>query len=317
MAILSLLRRIVPEAAKTPVHRLRWEARLYQTLRHFSDSRAEALRRYTALLVRPQKRVLFHPQMPGYKQVVYKACVLNGYRPTRNRSAPFDFAFKYWDVTAHDPLDFAFALRRGPVLNADSTDISKARVQRLFRDVFGYDLGVDPTVYQGAVLKKSNDNCAHDGEIVRCPLSPEALEPGFVYEKVIDIQTSDGHFKDHRVPVYGGQIPLVYLKYRPPHDRYKSVSHSEIKRPSEVFSAGEIEKILQFASQMGVDFAELDVLRDNGDGRIYIVDVNNTPSGPLAGVTASQQRQALSILAPAFAQMVNGRIERHRAWSAP
>jgi hypothetical protein len=35
---------------------------------------------------------------------------------------------------------------------------------------------------------------------------------------------------------------------------------------------------------MGLDFGELDILRDNDDGRIYIVDVNNTPSGPRRGV---------------------------------
>jgi hypothetical protein len=30
---------------------------------------------------------------------------------------------------------------------------------------------------------------------------------------------------------------------------------------------------------MGVDYGELDVLRDVEDGRLYVVDVNDTPSG--------------------------------------
>jgi hypothetical protein len=32
---------------------------------------------------------------------------------------------------------------------------------------------------------------------------------------------------------------------------------------------------------MGLDYGELDVLRDADDGRLYVVDVNTTPFGPV------------------------------------
>jgi hypothetical protein len=47
-----------------------------------------------------------------------------------------------------------------------------------------------------------------------------------------------------------------------------------------VFSHLEIKKINEFCRQIGMDYGELDVLRDKDSGRIYIIDSNNTPWGP-------------------------------------
>ncbi len=37
---------------------------------------------------------------------------------------------------------------------------------------------------------------------------------------------------------------------------------------------------IEFTQSIGLDFGELDVLRDIGDGRLYIVDAANTPHSP-------------------------------------
>ena len=42
-----------------------------------------------------------------------------------------------------------------------------------------------------------------------------------------------------------------------------------------VFSKQEQILILDFCKGMGIEFADLDILRDNGTGKLYIVDVNN------------------------------------------
>ena len=47
-----------------------------------------------------------------------------------------------------------------------------------------------------------------------------------------------------------------------------------------VLSLDEQEKITWFCKLLKVDYAELDVLRDNDSKLIYIVDVNPTPWGP-------------------------------------
>ncbi len=45
-------------------------------------------------------------------------------------------------------------------------------------------------------------------------------------------------------------------------------------------SGQEISNLLQFCQLMGMDYGELDVLRDRQDGRIYVVDANSTPLPP-------------------------------------
>lgn len=47
-----------------------------------------------------------------------------------------------------------------------------------------------------------------------------------------------------------------------------------------MLSKEEQTRIARFAAAMRLDFKGLDVLRDRGDGRIYIVDANKTDTGP-------------------------------------
>ena len=58
--------------------------------------------------------------------------------------------------------------------------------------------------------------------------------------------------------------------------------------------------------KMSVDYGELDVLRDK-DGRIYVVDVNNTPAGPPKKLPNQACRIALKRMSKSFAQMLDGR----------
>ena len=48
--------------------------------------------------------------------------------------------------------------------------------------------------------------------------------------------------------------------------------HRQVLKPDEV------ERLLEFCGAIGLDYGELDVLLDNGDGRIYVVDVNKPPT---------------------------------------
>ena len=44
--------------------------------------------------------------------------------------------------------------------------------------------------------------------------------------------------------------------------------------------------MIRFCRAAGADYAELDVLRDRKNGRIYAVDLNQTPTGPQARMIA-------------------------------
>jgi hypothetical protein len=223
-------------------------------------------------------RVLFYPDYPHENYLIRKLCAYGGIEVTSNPRESYDLGVFFTDRTfaspdAHARIDDTF-------VNYNCTDISKTNVQHLFAEVFGYALSVDPMTYEGAAVEKSNVNATHDGRIVSCPLGVRDEEN--VYQKRIDNRVSDDVFLDYRTTIVGDEIPVVVCKYwRHEDDGMPGpVTNAHAEAPDEVFSPGEMRHILQFARQLGLDYGEVDVLRDNEDDHIYIVDANDTPIGP-------------------------------------
>jgi glutathione synthase/RimK-type ligase-like ATP-grasp enzyme len=114
---------------------------------------------------------------------------------------------------------------------------------------------------------------------------------------------------DHRVPVVGGEIPLVYLKRRPLRDRFSNTNlRVGLADAGEVFSAAERERLLAFCRAMGLDLGEIDVLRDAGDGRIYVVDVNRTAWGPPRSMRTADAVRAVRAYAAALSRLAEARL---------
>ncbi len=60
-----------------------------------------------------------------------------------------------------------------------------------------------------------------------------------------------------------------------------------------MLSENELLNIYHFCEKIGMDYGELDVLRDRDDGRIYIVDANIAPSGPPSPISDEDARRAI------------------------
>ena len=60
------------------------------------------------------------------------------------------------------------------------------------------------------------------------------------------------------------------------------------------FSDKEIHLTHKFIEKMGIDFAEIDILRDNSTGLMYIVDVNPVPSGGLLNLIGEKNVKKLA-----------------------
>lgn len=246
------------------------------------------------LYLAPRLRVLCWPGRPGPFQALTRICAMNGYAIVHDPDAPYD-------VAVHFAEGGACALPADrPVINRGCTDISKAHVAAVFEAVFGYPLSVDPTRHRGRMLSKSNANNTHDGEICEGPLDPSAVKPGRVYQRFISSEQG-GNVRDWRTPIYGGQVPLVYCKRRPLGEgRFLVTVEAQVFAPEQVYSRQELERLTRFAAAMRLDYGELDVMRDNADGRIYVVDVANTPAGPPDALPLAERRRALRTLAAAF-----------------
>ncbi len=237
----------------------------------------------TKKILNNRKKILFYPNFPCRKYAIYQICLFLGYDVTNNPEDKYDLAIKWQDATffSEEPKLFSLSKQNLNVINLNCQDISKSLVNQLFQEAFGYSIAIDPLTYTNKCVVKSNLNAQHDGKIISCPISK--TESGLVYQKLINNEIEDSKVLDYRVPVFKKEIPFVYLyikKNRTVTQRfqgYTSVVSVQVVETNKVFEQEEISKILCFCQKLGLDYGELDILRDNIDQQLYIVDANNTP----------------------------------------
>lgn len=248
--------------------------------------------------------ILFTPDRPVPSSIVHKLCALNGYRIVSHPKRKYDLVFRYRNATFYNKSVCGVS-ESSPMINRNTTDISKKNVDRIFSKVFGYSLMLNPTAHQGKAVEKSDANAQHDGRIIDCPIQESSVREDCVYQRIINNSGDDNQVRDLRVVVHGDQIPLVYQKYRPLNTRFSNTNtHVKLGEPSVLFSKDELNKIRQFSKSLGLDYGELDVLRDNDTKQIYIVDANLTPWGPPNGLSFEDQKRALEKLILSFHEMI-------------
>ena len=189
-------------------------------------------------------------------------------------------------------------------LNGGSREPDKRTVERVFGETFGYPLAVDPTAHRGPCVAKSNRGSTHDGRVVECPIP--AADPALAYELLVDNRAGPGAdaVVDLRVPVVGGEVPFVYLKYRPLGARFGNANSAvALAEPGDVLLDGELERLGAFCQALGLDLGELDVLRDRGSGRVYVVDANPTAWGPPRPLRTGAAVRAVRAYAAALARL--------------
>lgn len=187
-------------------------------------------------------------------------------------------------------------------INGRCVDINKTTIARAFEEVCGRALSVDPRTNSGLMVEKSEINGVHNGRIVQGPLaSPKKNQ---TYQRLINNLSEDGRFvEDLRAVIVGTRLPVVYRKHRIPTRRFESSSvHAQVQSADEVFSTTEQEQLTAFAKRIGMEFGELDVLRDREDAQIYIVDANKTSISPPISMSYQKRLDALKRTAKAFEQ---------------
>jgi len=246
------------------------------------------------------RTILFYPGYPSHKTLIFKICRTRGYNITTDLHRSCDLAFA-WENTTWRPeypelRDTAAHVR---VLNRECRDISKSHLADVFAQVFGYPLALDPTVHEGKCVEKADRNATKSGQVVTCPLP--APEPECCYQRLINNVTEEGLLEELRIPVIGGRIPLLFFKHKPQENRFFSGWLTvAVREPDDLLTDVEQEQIGEFCRRFGLDWGEIDVLRDFDDGRIYIVDANNTPWGPSRDLPESERRALVRRLAQVF-----------------
>ncbi|MCF8260741.1 MAG: hypothetical protein K9J12_08205 [Melioribacteraceae bacterium] len=239
------------------------------------------------------RQIYFFPNFPHKRTVIYKICRRLGIKILISEKNNENLQFFWDDSTNYEkPIDSANSI------NAGCTNISKDYVDSIFRNVFGYGVNIDPKNYEGKCVIKSKENAQHDGRIIDCPT--EFADDSFVYQTILNNEEDD-LVKDIRTPIFGNKLPLVYLKYKTMEKRFTNdILKVEVKRTNEIFSREEENNILSFAKNIGLDYGELDIIRNKDDGRIYIIDVNKTPWGPPATISEKDYEFVLQEMSKAF-----------------
>jgi hypothetical protein len=243
--------------------------------------------------------IVVFPDYPSKKTTIFKIARRLCFRITNKRLKRPRLVIWFHDTTNASSALLEQQYPQHRVVNAGCTDISKTTVDRIHQEIFGYNTFIDPKTHEGNAVEKSDINALHDGSIIRCPI--QLPKSNAIYQIIIDNSIGNGEYIDYRVPVIGNTIPLVYAKYKHEAVRFTNDVHrAELLEVTTIFNDKEQEAILKFTQRMGADFCELDILRDNASGKIYIIDVNKTPYGPPKGLGKRNTLKAISRLSEAF-----------------
>jgi len=311
--IVAATRAVIPETLKRPLRLVRHSGQqLICVPQSFYRKHAEpALQilsfkaKFGAAYVQNRGRaklILTIPHKPEPGAVLYKICHVLGYRITDDPKKKADLVVNWEDCTFRRSDAVLESLgTHQPVLNIGCRDISKRRVETVHRAVFGYGLAVDPREFTGRCVKKSNANATHDGRIIQCPIN--VVDEEAIYQRVVNNSRDGVLVEDIRVPIFGKAIPFCYRVLRPMERRFgfgiDNIS-AEICEVSELLSVSEAAKLLRLCHELGLDYGELDVLRDTDEGNLYIVDANSTPFGPPKCMDRRSASLALRKLSEAF-----------------
>lgn len=172
------------------------------------------------------------------------------------------------------------AARLAPdAINRGCLDISKSLVDRVWAQVAGYSITVDPTTTEGPMAAKLEINGLHAGTIVVGPLARPAR--GMVYQRLIDTRQGD-ELTQTRPVIIDGRVVMTFAKWRPYPHYFTNNRISLPKATDDYYSAEEQRLLLDFCAALGLEYGELDVLREVDSGRLYVVDANRTPVRPKA-----------------------------------
>ncbi len=247
----------------------------------------------------PGPRIWFTPHRPRPWYIIWAATVWGGMRFARSADEA-DAAFYFEDQTIAVPPE----PRHPRAFNFGVGDVSKTHVARVMEQAFGYPLALDPRAHQGEAVEKGEANGVHDGRLVACPCEPT---PGKAYQRVIKTEADDGWAYDLRTACVGRKPVVVFVKQKPASARFSIQNTSVmVKSPEEVFSPAEIAQLEHFCSVMQLDWGGLDVLREHASGRLYVVDVNKTDTGPAVVLNWADRTRATTLLAHALRRMARG-----------
>ncbi|WP_394694140.1 hypothetical protein [Hyphobacterium sp.] len=248
-------------------------------------------------------RIAFTPQRPRPWYFIWACTHAIGGRIVRSQNKA-DLTIYFEDTTASPPPQLP---QTAAHMNFGCCDVSKSHVADIFEQTFGYGIAVDPSSYVGPVVEKSEINGAHDGRVLQAPFEPKS---GCAYQRLVDNRCGDNQVMDYRCVIVGREMPLLFVKRRKIGKRFTNINCDvRLVETSETFSETETAQLIEFAARMGLEWGAMDVLRDQMDGRLYVVDVNKTNIDPPIAMPLKDKLKATSRVSKSLKTFVDARAQ--------
>ena len=202
---------------------------------------------------------------------------MGGCELTNDINSDWDYGV-WWNYKDKNRPDERLVNDKRKVFNLYCNNVTKSYTDKVFRGVFGYSSMADITKI-GFCIKKGERQAAHDGRFVPTPC--DRLR-GYIYQKPIDNRISQRWIRDLRIPVFMGKAPKIFVKDRSievTFDTGRGKKDYKIDEISNHLYPEEFKKVMMFAENAGLEIGEIDILRDNSTGLIYVVDINDIPGG--------------------------------------
>jgi hypothetical protein len=177
-------------------------------------------------------------------------------------------------------FDFTKELR---FLNFFLVNTSKDFVARSMEEHFGYTFKINPRTFNGYCIAKHNGNGTKSCFFLKCPINADEVFHDHCYQKIINYsnKSDSSTLYELRIPIFKNIIPFTFFKTRNKGLRFTSKNRSmEIVPATAHLSEQECQDIIMYCRRIGLEYGEIDILRSDDDGKIYIIDVNNTPWWP-------------------------------------
>jgi hypothetical protein len=193
-------------------------------------------------------------------------------------------------------FDFTKELR---FLNFFLKDTSKDFVAKSIEEHFGYTFKINPKTFNGYCIAKHNGNGTKSCFFLKCPINADEVFHDHCYQKIINYssKSDSSTLYELRIPIFKNIIPFTFFKTRNKGLRFTSKNRSmEIVPATAHLSEEECQDIINYCRKIGLEYGEIDILRSDEDGKIYIIDVNNTPWWPPNKLSDIDRNIALNMM---------------------
>jgi hypothetical protein len=229
-------------------------------------------------------------------------------------NSPVNSLFLNWQDSTKDEVQFENYLTntfaslgykeeffKSKKINAKCNNISKKKVADCFQEIFKYQLDIDPTTYKGLGVEKNDDNGAHDGKLIDLPITKDLVQEKKSYNVYIDNTFEKNFVIDYRIPFIGELSSFCYEKKSHISNRFALKNHSvKVLQTKNIFTSEELDKITFVCNLMKLDYGEIDCLIDVDTKKIYVIDINKTPTGPPKELSLKKKIDVIIAMSTSF-----------------